>query len=88
MPSSSACSVVNGGLIKFKNKRYYCGRKASVKISKSTANPFKLYFTSDQGKCNYTFWSPDNEEYNMHEDTMSQQRVSEQRQKKAYMVLK
>ena len=80
MASSSASSEVNGGLIKFKNRRCYCGRKASVKISKSTKNPSKL---CDQRKYKYyTFWSPDNEEYNVHEDAMSEQRVSEQRQRR------
>ena len=83
MTSSSASSEVNGGLIKFKNRRCYCGRKASVKISESTKNPSKLYFTCDQGKRKYyTFWSPDDEEYNMHEDAISEQRVSEQRQRR------
>ena len=69
MPSSSASSEINGSIIKFKNRRWYCGRKANVKISKPATNHFKLYFTCDQGKCKYyMFRSLDNEEYNMHED--------------------
>lgn len=75
MHSSSASSEVNGGIIKFKNRRCYCGKKAGVRISESATNPYKLYFICFLGKCNYySFWTPDNEEFNLYDDASSEQR--------------
>ena len=66
--SSSSRMAINGGIIKFKNRKCSCGIKAAVKISESQNNPKKLYFFCERGKCNfYKFWDPDNEEFNQTE---------------------
>ncbi|KAK2659956.1 hypothetical protein Ddye_006489 [Dipteronia dyeriana] len=66
--TSSSTINMNGGLIKFKNRRCSCGVKAGVKISESQNNPRKLYFACERGKCKfYSFWVPDNEEFNQAE---------------------
>ena len=68
--SSSTSKSINGGIIKFKNRKCACGIKAAVKISESLNNPKKLYFFCERGKCNfYRFWEPDNEEFNLSEYT-------------------
>ena len=66
--SSSSTMAINGGIIKFKNRKCSCGIKAAVKISESQNNPKKLYFFCERGKCKfYKFWDPDNEEFNQTE---------------------
>ncbi|KAK2662793.1 hypothetical protein Ddye_001367 [Dipteronia dyeriana] len=61
----SSTTNINGGLIKFKNRRCSCDVKAGVKISESQNNPKKLYFLCERGKCKfYSFWESDNEEFN------------------------
>ncbi|TXG54009.1 hypothetical protein EZV62_019265 [Acer yangbiense] len=63
--TSSSTANINWGIIKFKNRRCHCGVKAAVKISDSHNNPRKLYFVCERGKCKfYSFWEPDNEEFN------------------------
>ncbi|TXG60510.1 hypothetical protein EZV62_015083 [Acer yangbiense] len=63
--TSSSIGNINGEIIKFKNRRCSCGVKAAVKISNSQNNPKKLYFVCERGKCKfYSFWEPDNEEFN------------------------
>lgn len=76
MQSSSASSDINGGKIKFKNRWCHCRRKAGIRISESTKNPSKLYFFCLQGKCNYySFWTPDNEEFNIDDDDASSEKM-------------
>ena len=63
--TSSSTTNINGGIIKFKNRRCYCGVKAAVKIFDSQNNPNKLYFVCERGKCKFhSFWEPNNEEFN------------------------
>ncbi|KAK2653620.1 hypothetical protein Ddye_013476 [Dipteronia dyeriana] len=66
--SSSSTMALNGGIIKFKNRKCSCGIKADVKISDSQNNLSKLYFFCERGKCNfYRFLDPDIEEFNQAE---------------------
>ncbi|KAK2651145.1 hypothetical protein Ddye_018634 [Dipteronia dyeriana] len=60
--------AINGGIIKFKNRKSSCGIKAAVNISESQNNPKKLYFFNKRGKYNfYRFWDPNSEEFNQTE---------------------
>ena len=43
----------------FQNRGCWYGERAVVKISESTKNPRKLYFTCHNGKCNFfNCWKP------------------------------
>ncbi|KAK2656976.1 hypothetical protein Ddye_010028 [Dipteronia dyeriana] len=78
--TSSSTININGGLIKFKNTRCSCGVKAGVKISESQNNSRKLYFVCERGKCKfYSFWEPDNEEFNKAEYSESIREMNDAR---------
>lgn len=64
MASKESSSEINGGQIKFKNKKYHYSMKATLKIFKSCSNPTKLYFFYANGRYKYySFWTPNNEEF-------------------------
>lgn len=44
MASLNGSSQINRSLIKFKNIRYYCAKRASVKIFELTNSPFKIIY--------------------------------------------
>ncbi|KAL5755270.1 hypothetical protein ACOSP7_023490 [Xanthoceras sorbifolium] len=69
--SDDSSSEVNGGLIKFKNRKCACCQRVTVQISESKTNPFKLYFYCERGTCkNYSFWHTDEDEYRISEDVV------------------
>ena len=54
---------INGGIIKFYNKRCCCGYKAVIKISQTPDNPHKVFYNCRTSRCGFfKWWSPiDNE---------------------------
>uniref|UniRef100_A0A5B6YMZ9 Zinc finger GRF-type domain-containing protein n=1 Tax=Davidia involucrata TaxID=16924 RepID=A0A5B6YMZ9_DAVIN len=67
---ASSSSNINGGWIKFRNKRCNrCGRRATLRISESTENPQKLYYYCESDRCKrfIGFWEPETEDVNMQE---------------------
>jgi hypothetical protein len=63
MPSSSNSSAM-GTWIRFKNRVCFCGKgkKAYLRISETSKNPGRLFFTCDGCKF-FKWWSPDDEEW-------------------------
>lgn len=75
MHSSRAGTNISEGMIKLKYKSCNCAKKIGERISKSTNNSSKLYFHCDQRKSKYySFWLPNNEEFNIYDEATSQQR--------------
>ena len=57
---------INGDIIRFKNRRCKCNRKAVLYISETNQNPCKLFFKCKTEKCNfYAWWEPDEEEFDI-----------------------
>ncbi|KAL5782498.1 hypothetical protein ACOSP7_007527 [Xanthoceras sorbifolium] len=66
--SNASSSEVNGGLIKFKNRKCVCGRRAAERILDFKRNSFKLNFYCEKGMCKYYFfWHPDGDDYRVSE---------------------
>ncbi|KAK9230219.1 hypothetical protein WN944_023186 [Citrus x changshan-huyou] len=56
---------INGGVIKFYNKRCYCGRRAIILISMTADNPHRLFYKCFSNRCTFfQWWSPTNNEAN------------------------
>ncbi|KAL5785428.1 hypothetical protein ACOSQ2_007820 [Xanthoceras sorbifolium] len=65
---NASSSEVNGGLIKFKNRKCVCSRRAAERILDFKRNSFKLNFYCEKGMCKYnSFWHPDGDEYRVSE---------------------